>query len=461
MNQRIVRITVCLALTLLIGLAGSPVGAARLAGSQTATAWNEGPQVWVSPLLIDFGPVPVGSTSLPQMVTVHSYGSENLTGFTGGSPDAPFVSLSNCPESLEPGKTCTYSFQFSPIMTGPYSSVATVYTNAGPFIVEMRGTGVGAQAHVRATVIDFGPVLMGDSTSSQSVKIHNTGVSVLNAFTGGEVEAPFGMVHNCAAGVPPGGYCSVTYTFDPGEEDVGEVVETSQITSSGGSFEIELRGWGTASPLVGPVLWATPLEVDFGPVGLGIAKSIQVTLTNSGNQEVTDFSGGGVSVPFGASHNCPEVLGPGSSCVYTFTFTPAAEGTVSGQSNIVTSGGSPSIRLRGTGVGAKVWATPLKLNFGQLRTGLSSPLQAVTIKNVGKAPLRNFSGGGVSAPFSVNQTCSGDLAPGASCLIFFAFEPNQAGPFMITSTLNTNAGPVSVQLVGSAYQAYYFPTISK
>jgi len=63
--------------------------------------------------------------------------------------------------------------------------------------------------------------------------------------------------------------------------------------------------------------WVTPLELEFGPVGLGAASpTLSVTITNCGDTLLTGWAGGGVNAPFSASQVCNITGGvlPGKSC---------------------------------------------------------------------------------------------------------------------------------------------------
>jgi hypothetical protein len=52
----------------------------------------------------------------------------------------------------------------------------------------------------------------------------------------------------------------------------------------------------------GPALWVTPLELDFGPVGVGVAAPTQiVTITNVGDAPITGWAGGALTAPFNAT----------------------------------------------------------------------------------------------------------------------------------------------------------------
>ena len=198
-----------------------------------------------------------------------------------------------------------------------------------------------------------------------------------------------------------------------------------------------------------PKLWVTPLELDFGPVGVGMRSATQVvTITNLGSAVLTNFAGGGVDLPFHASQNCAGGVAPGMSCRYFFSFTPSAMGTFTTTSTSSTNAGRFSIRLRGTGVGAGLQVNPLSLDFGSVYSGTTSATQIVTIRNTGLTTLTNFAGGGVTAPFHASQNCAGGVAPGESCQYFFSFTPGAAGTFSTTSNSSTNAGSFSIVLSG-------------
>jgi hypothetical protein len=100
--------------------------------------------------------------------------------------------------------------------------------------------------------------------------------------------------------------------------------------------------------------WATPLELDFGPLGVGaIGPTLIVTITNSGDTPLTNWAGGAVPAPFGVSQDCNIQGGvlPGSSCHYHLSFSPTAVGTFSATSSSSTNAGPINIILHGKGVG--------------------------------------------------------------------------------------------------------------
>jgi hypothetical protein len=74
-----------------------------------------------------------------------------------------------------------------------------------------------------------------------------------------------------------------------------------------------------------------------------------------------------------------------------------------------------------------------------------APTQVVIIRNTGMAPLTDWAGGAVPAPFNTSQNCNipGGVQPGKSCHFYYTFSPLAPGNYSATSMFSTNAGTVS------------------
>ena len=406
----------------------------------------------VSPLDLDFGDVGVGQTSAVQTVTIRNHGATTLGGFAGGAPSDPqFGAGQNCAGGVPPGGNCQYSFTFTPTAEGEVRGTSSSATAAGPFAIGLRGTGVGPRLWVTPAALDFGPVQVGAVSPTQVVTIANAGMATLAGFAGGAPSDPqFGAGQNCAGGVPPGGSCQYSFSFTP--VAAGEVRGTSTTSTNAGGFTVDLLATGVTTPPTGPAVSASPLELDFGHVGVGQTSAVlAVTIRNPGDATLGGFAGGAPSDPqFGAGQNCAGGVPPGGNCQYSFTFTPTAEGEVRGTSSSATAAGPFAIGLRGTGVGPRLWVTPLELDFGTVPVGETSAPQVVTITNVGMATLASFAGGAPTDPqFGASQNCAGGVVPGASCSYTFSFTPSAPGVYEATSSSNTNAGGIVVRLRGN------------
>ena len=148
-------------------------------------------------------------------------------------------------------------------------------------------------------------------------------------------------------GRPPGGACQYNVVFSP--DAVGSAAATSVSSTNAGGFVIELRGTGVTTPPSGSAVTASPIELDFGEVGLGQTSAVQVVnIRNPGDAALGGFAGGAPSHPqFRATQNCAGGVPPGGSCQYNFTFTPAAPGAYEATSSTTTDAGGFVKRLLG------------------------------------------------------------------------------------------------------------------
>jgi predicted phage tail protein len=99
------------------------------------------------------------------------------------------------------------------------------------------------------------------------------------------------------------------------------------------------------------LLSVNPASLSFGNVNLGSSASKQVTLTNSGNGNVTlsgmSFSGAGFSAG-GVSSG--QILAPGQTATINVSFQPAAAGSVTGSVTVSSNAAPAVITLSGAGV---------------------------------------------------------------------------------------------------------------
>lgn len=413
------------------------------------------PSLWATPLELDFGPVGVGESSSAQTVTVTNNGDALLANFFGGSVPFPFKMTNDCEDGLQPGNSCHYSFRVTPSSAGDLNATTTINTNAGPFTVKLHARGVNPEFSVSPLVIDFGPVVPipinapeDFDASPQILVVRNIGVAKLSGFSGGNVGLPFSMNNNCPTSLLPGEECQYFYTFQPSQ--TGSFSETSKVNTSGGSFTINMMGEGQTRPFSGQL--ATPLEIDFGPVGInntGIAQ--EVTLENlSITSTITSFNVSKLDTPFILSENCTPDLPPSETCSYTYSFAPKAIGIFTATSTTSNSAGTFSVTLRGEGVRPELSASPLVLDFGPVEIGKTSLPQKVIVKNSGKSTVTKIDVPDVNLQFSGSQNCSGGLLPGDTCELTFYYSPTSGAYTETTTTVSTKdmSGSITIKLMG-------------
>ncbi len=433
--------------------------------SQTAAA---APQVtyesiWYTPREVDFGPIGVGQTAPQKIVTITNEGNVPLASFAGGGLSSPFNVSQDCVISggILPGHSCHYFITFNPSAAGVFNVTSSSITNLGPIDIKVHGQAIDGFPVADKTSIDFGAVHTGN-TAQQIVTIRNAGLAPLTQFAGGGIAAPFNATQDCVitGGILPGKSCHYFITFQPTAGGPFSTVSSSII--QGTTVNINVQGFGRTLPL-GSGQNATPLAIDFGPVGVGTASPVySTTITNQSIlTNISGFAGGGVSAPFNATQDCAAGVPAGGACHFFFTFSPTSPGPFSATSNVSDSVGPISIQLKGVGVVPSQVANPLSIDFGPQYLNSTSVI-TVSVSNSGLSPLTSWAGGGVSAPFNATQDCviAGGLQPGNACTFYYEFHPTAFGIYDADSTVTTNAGSFTVHLHGeSASMAIFLPII--
>jgi FtsP/CotA-like multicopper oxidase with cupredoxin domain len=180
-----------------------------------------------------------------------------------------------------------------------------------------------------------------------------------------------------------------------------------------------------------------------------------VTVTFGVAPQFTGTPTGSVSVTASTGQTCTGVLSAGAgSC--TLTFTPGGSRTLTatylGDSNFLASPASAPV----TEVVSSVDLSTQTLLFGNQLVGTNSARQAVTLTNVGVAPLGIISItilGANPLDFNFTNNCpiGGTLAAGRSCSINVRFSPTAAGVRTAALTISDvdATSPQTVSLTGT------------
>jgi hypothetical protein len=198
----------------------------------TGTAANN---VTVSPASIAFGTELLG-TSYQQTVTVTNIGSQVVT-FTsvalGGADPSDFVVNDLCGSSLAVGASCSVQVSFHPTKPGARAASLNITDSAvtSPQTVALSGT--GNALFVSNTLLDFGDVNVG-SSSSEPLELRNLGpkpISITQVKIGGRNPSSFSQTNTCGASIPAKGSCKFTVKFTP--QTQGLLDATLDITTNG------------------------------------------------------------------------------------------------------------------------------------------------------------------------------------------------------------------------------------
>jgi FG-GAP-like repeat/Cep192 domain 4/Abnormal spindle-like microcephaly-assoc'd, ASPM-SPD-2-Hydin/HYDIN/CFA65/VesB-like, Ig-like domain len=195
-------------------------------------------------------------------------------------------------------------------------------------------------------------------------------------------------------------------------------------------------------------------SLGFGQVSVGSSSAAEtITVTNTASS-VLNINGVTASGDFSQTNTCSAPLPAGISCTISVTFTPTAAGERSGAISITDNAtGSPqTVALSGTGITSQpaISFSSTMLNFASQYVGTTSPAQSVTVTNIGSAPLA-FSSVAPSGDAAQNNSCIGNLPPGANCTVNVMFVPKATGARSGTITLTDSASdsPQTIALSGT------------
>jgi hypothetical protein len=417
----------------------------------------------VSTNTLNFGNVPVNTTSGNLTSTLTSNGAVNWSIFAIGTPScfyggicyggAEFSCSTTCVVSYggyAPGTGCTLSGNFHPTVLGPQSVTVEFCDNAlgSPRTITLTGNGVPPPVLTMAPAFyDFGDVPVGSTSPRAIFNVQNPGSSPVDYST--FLTGPFVVAGTtCSNQVPAFGMCDFDVTFDPTAPGPASGAFYVQPSSGGAAASASLAGNGSVT---GQLL--LPGNIDFNFVLGGAPSTQSLTLQNVGLAGL-DISGIFIEGPFTLVNNCPAFLAPGASCTLLLGFEASDRGEFTGFLNINTSAGLRRIRLSGIAqpkAVALLEVLPLEIGFGDQALGTVGDGELIKIRNTGGAPAV-FSSIVVSPDFRIlSHTCQAPLAPGATCTALVAIRAlgygTRSGKFVVNS--NAENGPNSVNVFGT------------
>jgi hypothetical protein len=429
--------------------------------------------VALSPPSLNFGHLPVGTTSAAKTVTLTNNQSTSLT-ISGISTTGDYSQVNNCPSSLNAGAACTISVNFHPTVAANVPGALTLSSSAVPGSqpVQLSGSGSGSvtsQVAFSPKSVAFGMQEAGTASPAQTVTLRNISSSSSLTVSAVISSGPNYPVTNTCAGklIAPGGTCSIAVAFKP---------NANFATASYPGGITVLDSDGTSPQVVGlsgagvPPVTTSPSSLSFGTTASGATSAAQtVTLVNrhATAESLTIVTSGYYVM---TSNSCSNPLPPGSSCSIALAFSPTGlslfagfdRGNIKGAATVKPSSGgklSPEVvSLAACGTIAR--PAPASLSFGSESVGATSSPKVVTLTNVatglGANPKLYINqvgkGGPDSSDFVIsNNTCDSGLEPGGQCTVSVEFKPTATGKRSGTLNFFDNGAcsPQQVLLAGT------------
>jgi MYXO-CTERM domain-containing protein len=392
------------------------------------------PNLVFEPNPLAFGDVRVGFTAT-NSVTVRNTGSGPIT-FTNiiksGSETFSLGAMPAVPFTMAPGASQQWTVKYSPTTETANSGTLTL-TSADPdwasVAVNLTGKGVKPVVVLSATSLDFGEQSVGSSTT-MTVVVSNAGTGPItfpSISTGGSTAFSLPPPSGEPFTLPPGGSRSISVTFLPATE--GVLVGTLKLATDDPAMPtvtVSLSGSGGK-----PILALSPTSLSFGaqPVGTTSApRKVTVSNVGTGTLRISSIALTGTSFSL-SDPGGPIQLLPGAIKELLLTFSPAAQGSVTGTLTLTSNDParpSATVALSGYGSAELVLSPAGVLDFGAVGLGTSSS-RTVTITNTSSASatLQHFSD--VAAPFSVTGLDLPRTLPANSSISFtVTFSPTTA-----------------------------------
>jgi hypothetical protein len=307
-----------------------------------------------NPASVNFGSILAGaSASIP--VTLTNTGTANVTISAASASGTGFsISGLTVPQTIDPNMSASFTAKFAPTVAGTDSGSVSITSNApgSPLVIALSGTATANQPQltISPASVSFGNVNVGSNTT-QNITLTNSGNATLTISAASASGTGFSISGlTLPANITAGNSATLVAKFAPSAS--GAASGSISITSNapGSPAGIALSGTGVAATYL---LGASPASISFGSETDGTGISQNVTLTNSGNSNVTVSSVSVSGAGFSASGvNSGSVIAPGKTATLTVTFDPstagAATGTVTVASNATNS--PAAISVSGTGV---------------------------------------------------------------------------------------------------------------
>jgi hypothetical protein len=318
-------------------------------------------------------------------------------------------------------------------------------------------TGVAA-FQVNPTALNFGNVGVGKK-AAQTIAVANTGtmpVSITQAALSNPQFSLTGVTLPMSIGTGQSGNFTVGVT----PSTAGTVTGTLTVQGSGGAAPAVVNLSATAVAPA-PQISLSSASVQFSTVGIGSTSNLNLTISNTGNADLTisvvsltgaEFSVSGITTP--------KTLSAGQSAPVVLTFKPIVGGAAAASLSITSNDAvnpTMNVALIGTGSTAafgQLQANPPSVSFGSVSTG-SNATQQVTLSNTGTDAVHisgiavtgaGFRTNGITTPFTLNAA--------ATAILNVVFAPTTGGGASgnVTVTSDATNSPLSIALTGAGAQ---------
>jgi Beta-propeller repeat/Abnormal spindle-like microcephaly-assoc'd, ASPM-SPD-2-Hydin len=276
--------------------------------------------VALNPYSLQYTSLAVGSSSQAQTILLRNMSSNALT-VSSITTTGDYSETDNCVGSVAAAGSCTVSVTFTP--TAPGTRTGTVQINdtaaGSPQIVTLTGTGIGAAVGLSPSALTFSSVILGNSSTAQTVTLTNQGNASLS-ISNIQITGDFAQTNNCPASLAVSGNCTFNVTFTPTASGTRSGTLTVTDNAGGTPQTLALSGAGSdfslaSSPTtvsVNPGSTAT-YTVTVAPLGGAFGNAIQIACTGAPTNSTCNLSTSSVTPGSNSATVMVSVVTEGSS----------------------------------------------------------------------------------------------------------------------------------------------------
>ena len=468
-------------LTFTLGAAAAPAndGAVRSVwkvGTRDVvlTGFAQAAALSVSASEVDFGTQFTGANAvrLPRYLYLSNNSASPVAHAEAQLPTgSPFTVGDECPSVLEAHSVCRLTLHYNSSAAPSIDStvlnldqgITLLVTGTTLQPVSVTGTSSNPSLGVSPTSMTFAApvVVTGTSTGTQTVVVTNSGA---NAFAVAvSVSGDFKLTNGCTSTLAGGASCQILVSFEPSQPGVRQGVLS--VTAGSGFAPTYVALSGTALAIL-PANNGT-LELGQTLVGEPVVAWYRV------QQSLTSLTAVSGSADFGVAlvpdnGSTPSNVSPAvfaqtatascNSCYLGVQFLSQTAGSESTSLTLSTNaaGNAYPLTLSATALPVQgLLLTPIAQDFGPVAINSSTAPITFTVANL-VTPGTNATIQSVTASgdFSVapnttgGSSCSGSLAPSASCFVQVVFAPTATGQRNGTLSIVTTVGTSTTTLSG-------------
>jgi len=214
--------------------------------SKTSQLWYpSSPTATLSTSSIAFGYHQIGSSTLPQALTLTNGGIAplNISSIATNNPD--FTETNTCGATLASNQSCSIHVFFKPSQPTTETATLTITDNAtnSPQTVSLTGTGTVTSIVVYPILVNFGGVTVGTVGTAPVTLANasNTPLTIQQITTSPSV---YTATNNCGTSLAPGLSCTVTVNFAPTQKGSVQGALSMALNGKTAKVEATLTGSG-------------------------------------------------------------------------------------------------------------------------------------------------------------------------------------------------------------------------